>query len=126
MGDTKQKRPTLLLFAFLALVLASLFAWGAFHPALKVDRTLVSPAVRDELSKTGFKATREPLTARFETVESQDGHRVTWVSRQTIAPVDALFTEKRSRRRIDALSQELAGLYVGPFAVVRYTRNWPP
>ena len=124
-AEKPTRRWTLWLFA-LASVIVSLLAWGFLHPELTLDNKLVSPTVREQLSKAGFKATQRLVTARFETVESQDGHRVTWESHQTIAPVDALFSEKRSRRRIDALSQQFAGLYVGPFAVVRYTRNWPP
>jgi len=100
--------------------------WGFFHPDFRPDATLVSPPIRAELAKTGFTPTQRVSGATFKTVESAEGLSEEWTNRQRIVPVDALITEKRSRRQTKAASQESSGLYVGPLMVVRFSRTWPP
>jgi hypothetical protein len=107
-------------------VVLALGAWGFFQPDFRPDVEMVSPSVRDELAKTGFISTQRVTAARFETVEWDDGHKRELTSRQKLVPIDALITEKRSRRYPAALGYESSGLYVGPITVVRLTRSWPP
>lgn len=109
----------------IALALA-LLAWGSLHPDFRPDAQAISPSLRKELERTGFRSTQGISAARFEIVESLEGERDDWDSRQRIAPVDSLFTEKLTLRRAKGLSQEASGLYVGPLAVVRFRRNRPP
>lgn len=109
-----------------ALVAIGLGGWALFHPPFRPDAAAVPVAVRAELEKTGFKATRGVTSVRFDSVMSGEGYREDWASRQEIVTVDALLTEKRSRRNSKAVSQQFSGLYVGPLAAVRYMRNWPP
>jgi len=86
---------------------------------------LINAPVREELAKAGFRATQGVAAAAFRTVESIDGERTDFSSRQKIVAIDAVLTEKRSRRSAKGLSQETAGLYVGPITVVRHARNSP-
>jgi hypothetical protein len=109
-----------------ALVAIGLGAWALFHPPFRPDAAAVPDAVRAELEKTGFRSTQGVISARFDSVMSGEGYREDWASQQEIMPVDALLTEKRSRRNSKAVSQQFSGLYVGPLAAVRYMRNWPP
>jgi hypothetical protein len=108
-----------------AITLAIL-GWSTFHPAFRPDVTQISPAVRNELGKTGFKATQGVSSAVFETRYVENGPDFAFESRQKIVPIDELVTEKRMRRFSTALTQEFSGLYVGPIAVIRHARNWPP
>jgi hypothetical protein len=86
--------------------------------------------VRDELRKTGFKATHGISAAGFQTKESQGPYSREVVSRQTIVAIDGLITEKRTRRHEKtstfAVVDQASGLYVGPIGVVRFWRVWPP
>ncbi len=113
--------------AAFALALAG---WAFLHPDFRPDPKLVEASVRGELAKTGFKATQGVTSARFESAESQGGESRSLVFRQNIVPVDALLTEKRSKRYAKentlGVLDEASGLYVGPIAVVRFARVWPP
>lgn len=107
-------------------VALGLVAWGAFHPELRPDPQLVSPSVREELARTGFKATQGVATAEFESSESDGVRSESAVMRQRIAAIDAVLTEKRGRRQSKATTEESNGLYAGPIAVVHLRRIWPP
>lgn len=109
-----------------ALAVVALVTWGVLHPDFRPDPQLVSPALLEELGKTGFKATQGVASARFESVQQQDGFSADFSSRQEIVPINGLITEKRSRRYTKGQTREFSGLYVGPITVVRYERVWPP
>ena len=100
--------------------------WGFFHHEYRPDVNTIPPSVRQELAKTGFRQTERVALARFETVESVGGVSENLTSEQKISLIDGLITEKRTRRRANNLSDEVAGLYVGPFAVIRFRRVRPP
>jgi hypothetical protein len=104
----------------------SLLGWGFLHPDFRPDPSTIDPSVRAALSRTGFASTRGVSAARFETVESAMGSQETWTTHQKVVAIDSLITEKRSRRRAPRVLEETSGLYVGPFAVVRFQRTWPP
>lgn len=114
---------------FIAAVVLALAGWAFFHPDLRPDPQLVDASVRAELARTGFKATHGVSFASFESHESQGGQSRDVALRQVIVPVDALLTEKRSRRYVRentlGVLDEASGLYVGPIAVVRFARVWP-
>ena len=100
-----------------------LVAWGLFHPDVRPELQHVSPLVRAELAKTGFKATHGVAAAEFQDrVEWDGGVDENGVTRQKIASIDAVVTEKRSRSYWKAMTEEASGLYVGPIAVVRLRR----
>lgn len=126
-SERVQERRRWLLWAIaVAPAAAAAVGWGAFHPDFRPDARLVSPALRQELGKTGFRATQGVVSARFESVELLDGSSEDASSRQKIVAIDGLITEKRSRRYTKGLTREFSGLYVGPIAVVLYERVWPP
>lgn len=109
-----------------AIAGAALIGWTLFHPEFRPDPGAIDPAVRRELAKTGFKQTQGVSAARFETVHVMAGQSEQSSSEQTIRPIDGLITEKLTRRRASGLDEEYAGLYVGPFAVVRFYRTKAP
>jgi hypothetical protein len=117
------RRPAVFVTAVIAACLA---AWGAFHPPLRPDPASVDPAVRRELGRTGFNATRRVRTVRFDTVESIAGTDERLSAVQELAAVDHLLTEKRTRRTAPRYADEASGLYVGPLAVVRFYRVRTP
>jgi hypothetical protein len=108
-----------------AIALAALIGWGVFHPEFRPDPALISPALRQELAKTGFEQTRGIKAARFANVRS-NGEEETGESEQQISPLDGLVTEKRSLRRAPGETEQTSGLYVGPFAVVSFNRTKHP
>ena len=110
-----------------AAVLAILLTgWGLFHPEFRPDLSTVSPAIREELAKTGFRQTAGVSAARLEDVESGQGYSQSWNAEQKIVPIDGLITEKRTRRRGKGVTEEYSGFYVGPFPVIRFYRVRPP
>lgn len=125
MADLERKRWPVWQIAA-GTVALGLVAWGLFHPDFRPDPQLVGPSIREELAKTGFKATQGAIAAEFQNVESEEGVSENAVTRQKIAPIDALVTEKRGRRYWKAATEENSGLYVGPITVVRMHRIWPP
>jgi hypothetical protein len=108
---------------FIGLVLAG---WALFHPEFRPDPQTVSAAVRAELAKTGFKSTQGVSAAEFVTHESVDGMGEEGRSRQLIVPVDAVLTEKRTRRQWKGAQEQVSGLYAGPLTALRFDRGWPP
>lgn len=109
-----------------AVVASLLIGWGYLHPDFRPDVNTVTPSIREGLSKTGFRQTQGVSAARLETVELGGGSSENWTSEQKIIPIDGLITEKRTRQRAKGVTLEFSGLYVGPFAVVRFYRTWPP
>jgi hypothetical protein len=105
---------------------AAVVLWGLLHPDFRPDLAAVDPSVRENILKAGFQATKNVTSARFETIETEGGFEVFWESRQKFLAMDDSLTEKRIRRKTAGLTRQSAGLYIGPIAVVRYTRNWPP
>jgi len=104
----------------------ALLGWGIFHPDFRPDPRLVSASVHKELAKTGFKATQGVASAAFETTETVEGQPDHWTARQKIVGIDAVLTEKRTRRETKGTTQQASGLYAGPLTVVRFRRVWPP
>lgn len=123
--EKTQGRPRRIIAAAV-LVLVSLVLWAVLHPDFRPDLNLVSEPVRKGISKAGFQATKGVKSARFESEDSELGFKEVWDEGQKIVAIDASLTEKRTRRKTRALSQQTTGLYVGPIAVVRFSRNWPP
>ena len=109
-----------------ALGVAAIAGWASFHPEHRPDPSQVSAAVRQELAKTGFKATQAVSTAQFKSTDTLAGVTDDWRSEQRIAAVDELLTEKRSHRRSAGIAEQVHGLYAGPITVVRYQRVKPP
>lgn len=107
-------------------IVATLVAWGLFRPDFRPDGQLISDQVREELVKAGFKSTNGVTSISFETIESGDGYTQKWIAQQRIAAHGDLFTEKWTDRSTNGLRQQMTGLYVGPFAVLRYSRQWLP
>src|SRR5262249_45523110 len=107
-------------------VATALLAWGLFHPPVRPDPEAIPMSVRNEIAKTGFKATQGVKSVAFQVVESMEGDRWEVASRQVIAPVDSVLTEKRGERTMKGVAQDISGLYVGPLMVVRMDRNRPP
>ena len=108
------------------LVAVGLAAWAIFHPEHRPDPSRVSNAVRKELARTGFKATRGVRAAQFRSTEAIDVAIEDWSSEQKVVPIDGLLTEKRSERRARGIAEQLHGIYVGPITVVRHHRIKPP
>ena len=123
-GAKRRSRRWIIGCAVLAFLV--LLGWGFFHPAFRPNVEEISPSLRVELTKTGFRSTKGVTSVRFNSVQSEEGNSLKYVALQEIVPIDALFTEKRTRRNARALVRESIGLYVGPIAVVRFTRNRPP
>jgi len=103
-----------------------LVGWGLFHPKLRPDVNTIPRSVREALAHTGFRQTQGITATKLETSESGVGFSENWTVDQTIVPIDELITEKWTRRRTHGTAEESTGLYVGPFAVVRLSRTWPP
>lgn len=112
--------------AVVAGIVVIVIAWGLFRPDFRPDGQLIGNSVREELIKAGFKATQGITSASFEAVESSDGFNGKWITRQRISAHDDLVTEKWTDRATNGQRQETVGLYVGPFAVLRYSRQWLP
>lgn len=127
MSETIEK-PRLTRWRNIAIVGISIavVAWGHFRPDFRPDGRQISSSVREELAKAGFAATRGVTSASFETVESSDGYSDKWLAQQRVSAYDGLITEKWTDRTTNGQRQQSAGLYVGPFAVLRYTRQWLP
>jgi hypothetical protein len=104
----------------------SLVGWGLWHPDFRPNAGEIDPTVRAELAKTGFKATQGVSSAAFKTTYLQEGEVFDFDAQQKVVAIDALLTEKRSRRFSKALTLEYSGLYAGPITVVRHWRTWPP
>ncbi|HYD58484.1 MAG TPA: hypothetical protein VEB41_16380 [Burkholderiales bacterium] len=109
-----------------SLVALGLLGWGIFHPEFRPDTGVVSAAMLQEFSRTGFKPTRGVRAVRFESSQSIDAFSEAASSEQTIVPMDPFLTEKLTVRRAVGPAYETAGLYLGPLAVVRYHRTKPP
>lgn len=109
-----------------ATAAAALLAWGLFRPDFRPDAQTLSPTVREGLARTGFQSTQEIVSAKFKTVEEDDWGSTDWDSRHEIAPFDSLISQKWIQRDTKGLTQEVSGLYAGPIAVMRFTRNPPP
>jgi hypothetical protein len=107
----------------------ALAAWALFHPDYHPDPQVIAPAVRAELAKTGFKATQGVRAARYAQVAVLAGQRQESDMRQEMTPVDALLTERRTRRYAKGnrigVQEEYASLTVGPLVVARYWRSLP-
>lgn len=112
--------------AVIAGIVVIPITWGLFRPDFRPDGQIISSSVREELFKVGFKATQEVSSASFETVESDDGSSGKWVTNQRISAHDNLITEKWTDRTTNGQRHQTTGLYVGPFAVLRYSRQWLP
>ena len=114
------------MIAAATVVALPLIGWGLFHPEFRPDVSTIGPSMREELAKTGFTQTRGVSAARMEDIEFGGGFSENWTSEQEIVPIDGLITEKRTRRRGKGVAEEISGLYVGPFAVIRFYRTRPP
>jgi hypothetical protein len=97
-----------------------------FHPEYKADPTAISPSVRAEIARAGFRPGPSVTAATFISTRSFEGDTETHDVQQTIAQVDELLTEKRSRRYGRRYYEENVGLYAGPLLVIRHTRNVLP
>ena len=112
--------------AIAALAAVSALGWALFHPELRPDPAAISAEIRAELARTGFTSTQGVAAAEFETHQSVDGMGEQARSRQEIVPIDAVLTEKRTRRRWKGAQDQVSGLYAGPLTVLRFDRDWPP
>jgi hypothetical protein len=109
-----------------ALAAAILLTWILFYPEHKLDAAAISPSVKSEIAKTGFKSVSGITTATFKNQYSLDGVVDTVDVRQKITAADELLTEKRSRRYAKFYFEENVGFHVGPFSVLRHTRSVLP
>lgn len=110
----------------IAGVSVAVVAWGLFRPDFRPDGRLISNSVHEELAKAGFVATRGVTSASFEIVESSDGYSDKWSTQQRVSAYDGVITEKWTDRTTNGQRQQATGLYVGPFPVLRYSRQWIP
>lgn len=125
-GLIRKLQPTRWRNAVVAGIVVIVVAWGLFRPDFRPDGQLIGKSVREELAKAGFTATAEVTSASFEVVESSDSVSSKWVTKQRIAAHDDLVTAKWTDRTTHGHRQQTVGLYVGPFAVLRYSRQWLP
>ena len=100
-----------------------LAAWSLLHPEFRPDTDTIAPSIREALAKTGFAQTQGVSAARMETIEAGGGVSEKWTVEQRIVPIDGQMTEKRTQRQTNGAAKESTGLYVGPFAVIRYSRT---
>ncbi|CAN5143272.1 hypothetical protein BH09PSE6_BH09PSE6_11410 [soil metagenome] len=117
------RSPMVLVCAALAL---GVLAWCLFHPALKLDPALIEPGAREALASAGFRSTQGVHAVRFDTAYSYQGDKYDASTEQTVAPIDDVLTEKRTKRRFNGAVEESAGLFVGPIAALRFFRTKPP
>jgi hypothetical protein len=123
MTHSPRIRPKIVIAAFVAVVL---LAWMLFHPEYRADPAVINASVKAEIAKAGFRSVSGVKTATFESILTVDGAAETVDLRQEIIRFDDLLTEKRSRRYAKFYFEQSVGFYVGPIAVLRYTRSVLP